>query len=121
MTITVIEVFADLGINADKRTRWSVGTKVANLYRSSTGRQPPKQNHRKTSGAGSHCFATYPTRWRKRIEQVIRETALPDPNQVGKRMGELEALGSARVVTKDGHDVTRLMPSGRRARVWERA
>ena len=81
MTITVMDVFRELGVNPDRSTSWSVGAQVASMFKNHTGRQPVKQNRPETSGAGTHCFATYPERWRVRIASVIRQHAVENERQ----------------------------------------
>ena len=44
--------------------------------------QPPKENAKKTSGAGVHCFAHYPPDWREVIEVEILKHK-PDPTKQG--------------------------------------
>lgn len=70
--ITVMDVFRSMGIDPDPRDSWSVGAKMASAYAAEHGRQPPKDNRKKTSGAGTHCFALYPAEWAPRIEDAIR-------------------------------------------------
>jgi len=72
MTITVMDVFRDLGIEPDNRVSWAVGAAVRDLYEAREGALPPKHLRRKTGGAGSHCFACYPESMRVDIERVIR-------------------------------------------------
>jgi hypothetical protein len=59
-TVTIIDVARFMGVELPKEIAWEVGTAVANAYRTQHQRQPPKDLRKKTSGAGSHCFAVYP-------------------------------------------------------------
>lgn len=72
MSVTVMDVFRDLGIEPDKKVSWSVGAAARDIYEARVGDLPPKRLRRKTSGAGSHCFATYPEWMRGDIERLIR-------------------------------------------------
>ena len=86
--ITVMQVFSSLGHNPDPATSWSVGSQVASMYFRRHGRQPHKDNRRKTNGTGTHCFALYPEgEWRPVIEDVIRRTIEIDASQ-GDLFGE---------------------------------
>jgi hypothetical protein len=70
--ITVVDVCRDLQIEPEPRLTWPVGNAVRNLYESRYGELPEKALRTKTSGAGSHCFATYPEHMRGDIERIIR-------------------------------------------------
>ena len=67
--ITVIEVFRALGSVPSRHQSWAVGSRVAAAFRAEFDREPPKELRQKTKGAGSHCFAVYPSEWRPRIER----------------------------------------------------
>lgn len=69
--ITVPQVARLMGASLDNKTAWSVGSEMACTYFKEFGEQPPKDNRPKTHGAGSHCFALYPTSWENKIRQVI--------------------------------------------------
>lgn len=71
--ITVIQVFRGMGVEPTPDQSWSVGNRVANMYRIESGGWPPKDNRPKTGGGGSHCFALYPESWHNRIADVVRE------------------------------------------------
>jgi hypothetical protein len=71
--ITVMQVFAYLGIQPTSSQSWAVGNRVAAMYANEFGEQPPKDNRPKTSGGGTHCFALYPRTWQERIARVINE------------------------------------------------
>lgn len=79
--ITVLQVFAAMGIKPSNEQAWSVGNRMQNLYKLEHGEQPPKDNRPKTSGHGSHCFALYPAHWRPRIEAEIRKLQAVDRAQ----------------------------------------
>lgn len=81
--ITVMQVFAAMGINPNPSVSWSVGSQVATMYANQYGEQPPKDNRPKTNGQGSHCFALYPYSWREKIEEVIAMTQAADDSQLG--------------------------------------
>lgn len=80
-TITVMQVFAALGIRPEPEQSWSVGSRVAAIYRSTHGIEPPKENRPKTSGGGTHCFAVYPMDWFKRIAEVVQTVAQDQASQ----------------------------------------
>ena len=82
--ITVMQVFKSLGVNPEPTISWSVGSRMAQLWRDAEGREPTKELRPKTTGGGSHCFAIYPFDWRPAIERVIRETT-----DIAKSQGDL--------------------------------
>ncbi len=69
--ITIIQVAEAMGVELDRATAWSVGSEMAALYVEEFAEQPPKELRPKTSGAGTHCFAVYPSTWEKRIRAAI--------------------------------------------------
>jgi hypothetical protein len=71
--ISVPQVFRAMGITPTNEQSWAVGTRVATMYADEFGEQPPKDNRRKTSGAGSHCFALYPPSWETIIRAEIKK------------------------------------------------
>ena len=73
MSITVMEVFRAMDIKPDSRSAWKVGGRVSAMYKNHFGVQPPKENRKKSSGTGSHCFAIYPRDWMDNIVKVIDE------------------------------------------------
>jgi len=73
MSLTVMDVFRDLGLEPEPAVSWAVGGAVRRLYEAETGGLPPKELRQKTNGHGSHCFAAYPESWRSRIEGVIKQ------------------------------------------------
>lgn len=78
--ITVVEVMRQMRVDLDKRHTWAIGAMLQRAYAAETGRQPPKDNRRKTNSGtgGSHCFAIYPPEWRHRIEEAVRKVeAMP--------------------------------------------
>lgn len=80
--ITVMQVFAAMGIVPSCAVAWSVGAQMAAIYAEEFGEQPPKDNRPKTSGSGSHCFALYPPTWAGRIEEVIRASVAAERMQL---------------------------------------
>jgi hypothetical protein len=74
-TVTVMQCFALLGIVPESKVSWSVGSRVAAMWREEHGEEPRKELRAKTHGAGTHCMAVYPQSWRKRIERVIKESS----------------------------------------------
>lgn len=82
--ITVMQVFSALGVEPGPSLSWSVGSRVATMYRDEFGEQPPKDNRPKTGGGGTHCFAIYPDSWYGRIATVITETS-----DLQRRQGDL--------------------------------
>jgi len=81
-SITVIQVFDALGVKPQREQSWSVGGRVAAMYRSEMGHEPPKENRPKTDGKGSHCFAIYPLSWFERIALVVRTVCDVDKRQL---------------------------------------
>jgi hypothetical protein len=71
--ITIIQVAKSMGLELDNATAWSVGSEMAQKYMEEFAEQPPKELRPKTSGAGSHCFAVYPSTWEGRIKKAITE------------------------------------------------
>jgi hypothetical protein len=51
---------------------WSIGAAVREMYERRFGVPPEKKLRTKTCGAGSHCFAVYPTHLRTDITSIIR-------------------------------------------------
>jgi len=76
-----MQVFRSLGIDPEPRLSWSVGSRIATMYKERYGDQPPKDNRPKTSGAGTHCFAIYPDDWRAEIEAEILAHEVARKNQ----------------------------------------
>lgn len=89
ITITVIQVFDALGVRPQREQSWSVGSRVAYLYRSEFGHEPPKANRPKTGGKGSHCFAIYPLSWFEKIAAIVRTVADVDRRQMDMFQEEL--------------------------------
>jgi hypothetical protein len=81
MSITIIQVFRSLGIDPSSDVSWSVGNRVAALYRAEFGADPPKELRQKTAGSGSHCFAVYPAGWRRQIAEIIRAVCADEARQ----------------------------------------
>lgn len=79
--ITLMQVFASLGIQPTASQSWSVGNRVAAMYVDEFGEQPPKDNRPKTNGSGSHCFALYPSTWQDRIAGVIKDVVALERSQ----------------------------------------
>jgi len=75
----------ELGFEPEKSATWSAGGQLRHAYMSETGNLPPKDNRKKTSGAGTHCFAIYPDHWRKRAREIVRRTARTLSKQPGRR------------------------------------
>jgi hypothetical protein len=79
--ITVPQVARNMGVTLDKKTAWSVGSEMASIYYREFGEQPPKDNRPKTNGAGSHCFALYPSSWEVKIKNIIESHVEHGRNQ----------------------------------------
>ena len=60
-----------MGATLSNRQAWSLGTALATEHQHRYGLQPPKELRPKTSGSGSHCFATYPRSWIPLIRKAI--------------------------------------------------
>lgn len=75
MSITVMEVFRELGLDPDPRQSWAVGQHLQAEFRAKYGAQPPKENRKKTRGPGTHCMAVYPVRWKPKIKAAIAHFA----------------------------------------------
>jgi hypothetical protein len=73
--ITVLQVAKAMGVVLDNHTAWAIGSAMAAKYVLEFNEPPPKDNRRKTSGSGSHCFALYPSTWAPRIRKEIEEHA----------------------------------------------
>lgn len=73
MTITVVQVIRELGIEPAPELSWSVGCKVRDIYERSFGHLPPKELRHKTNDHGTHCFAIYPDNMRPVIANIVRE------------------------------------------------
>ena len=71
--ITIIQVAKSIGVDLDNTTAWSIGSEMAASYVDAFGQQPPKELRPKTSGHGSHCFAIYPSDWRAKIIDAIKQ------------------------------------------------
>ncbi len=91
--ITVMQVFAALGVTPTSDEAWAVGNRMQRMYAAEFGEQPPKDNRPKTSGAGTHCFALYPPGWQPRIEKVIRDVVDMRKSQSGL-FDELDGAGT---------------------------
>ena len=73
MSITVVEVMRDMGIEVTSKLSWEIGNVVRDLWMTQHhGALPDKELRTKTSGHGSHFLAVYPENWRDRIEDVVR-------------------------------------------------
>jgi len=71
--ITVPNVIRSMGIEPENRLCWAIGNDVRDLYMArNNGALPPKDLHEKTSGGGSHTFATYDESYRVDIERIVR-------------------------------------------------
>lgn len=70
--ITVIDVMRELRIEPVPELTWAIGAAVRDRYERLHGRLPEKELRTKTSGGGSHCFATYPQDMRTEIANIIR-------------------------------------------------
>ena len=79
--ITVMQVFASLGLTPTNNQSWAVGLRVQAEYSKEFLEQPPKDNRPKTDGKGSHCFALDPRTWQPRIEAHIQAVMQDDRNQ----------------------------------------
>ena len=79
--ITVMQVFAAMGLTPTNSQSWAVGLRAQAEYAKEFSEQPPKDNRPKTSGKGVHCFALYPATWRARIEVHIRDVMDADRKQ----------------------------------------
>jgi len=88
--ITVMQVFGALGITPTNSQSWSVGSRVQAEYAREFGEQPPKDNRPKTGGAGSHCFALYPSTWHPRIAAIIRSIVAFERSQGDMFQGDDE-------------------------------
>ena len=73
--VTVMDVFRKLRLEPTKEASWSAGARVREAYFRATGLTPRKENHPKTSGGGSHCFAEYPLSFAPKIEEIVRACA----------------------------------------------
>ncbi len=82
MWITVPQVCEAMGLKTDNHTMWTVGQAMQQKFYLMYRTQPPKENAKKTSGAGVHCFAHYPPDWREVIEVEILKHK-PDPTKQG--------------------------------------
>jgi hypothetical protein len=71
--ITIIQVARAMGVELDNSTAWAIGAEMAQQYVDEFAEQPPKELRPKTCGAGSHCFAVYPSTWEERIRNSIAE------------------------------------------------
>ena len=66
---------AELGMDyPDKRTAWSLGSMIREVWLKEHGLLPRKQLDTKTCGAGSHCFAVYPEKFWPQMDKIIRGT-----------------------------------------------
>lgn len=70
--ITIVDVVRDMKIEPLPSLTWPVGARVRDLYEYMYGRAPQKKLRTKTSGAGSHCFATYPHHMWDAIASIVR-------------------------------------------------
>lgn len=74
-SITIVDVFRELGFEPIPEDTWAVGSAMQKLYTEIVGKQPDKELRTKTCGGGSHCFAVYPSSWRTEIEHLVKVVA----------------------------------------------
>lgn len=79
--ITVIDVFHEMRVEADKEATWAVGQMAVQHYRKTYGELPPKDLRPKTCGVGVHCFAIYPESYRDTIKEFIRKVGAQSVRQ----------------------------------------
>jgi hypothetical protein len=72
VSITIIDVMRELGIEPTNDLAWRVGALARAAYEWQYGVVPPKHLRPKTHDGGSHCFALYPEEMRPRIVLIIR-------------------------------------------------